>query len=51
MEWAKPVIGIIKADFNLQTNKSKTPKEVKIDDIVIKVNITKIPDSFLGIFR
>ena len=48
IEWAKPVMGIIKALFKTLTQTSKTPKAVKIEDIAINVSITKIPDSFLG---
>lgn len=50
IEWAKPVIGIINADFTLVTNRSNTPTAVNIEAIVMRVNITRTPDSFLGRF-
>jgi hypothetical protein len=48
IEWAKPVIGIIKAAFTLVTKVSNIPRAVSIEAIVINVNITSTPDSFLG---
>ena len=50
IEWAKPVIGIIKADFTFVTKTSNTPKAVRTEAITINVSITNTPDSYLGKF-
>ena len=42
------IIGIIKAAFTLVTKVSNIPRAVSIEAIVINVNITSTPDSFLG---
>ena len=48
IEWAKPVIGIIRAAFTLVTSVSNIPIAVRIEAIAINDNVTMTPDSFLG---